>query len=150
MKKYKDILEKLPYSSPFLFVDEINSVSEDEIIGHYTFKENEFFYEGHFKEYPITPGVILTECLAQIGLVSLGIYLLKKDNSFTTYKIAMSSTEIDFLLPVFPGETVKVTGVKEYFRFQKLKCNVIMRNKNNEIVCKGIISGMILPILDEK
>ena len=76
------IIKKLPYQSPFLFVDELTEITENGVIGNYTFKENEFFYEGHFKKNPITPGVILTETMAQIGVVCLGIYLLK--NEFTS------------------------------------------------------------------
>ena len=74
-----EIIALLPYQKPFLFVDSINDLSEKGIVGHYTFKEDEIFYEGHFKDNPITPGVILTECMAQIGLVCLGIYLLKDE-----------------------------------------------------------------------
>ena len=55
----------------------------------------------------------------------------------------MTSTEIDFFIPVLPGETVRVESVKEYFRFNKLKCAVKMFNKNNELVCRGKIAGMI-------
>ena len=71
-----EIIQLLPYQKPFLFVDGIDRISEAGVTGHYTFKKEETFYEGHFKDHPITPGVILTECMAQIGLVCLGIYLL--------------------------------------------------------------------------
>ena len=69
------IIQNLPYQHPFLFVDALTEISENGISGNYTFKENAFFYEGHFKENPITPGVLLTETMAQIGVVCLGIYL---------------------------------------------------------------------------
>ena len=59
--------------------DIIDAVSEERITGHYTFKATSFFYQGHFKGNPITPGVILTECMAQIGLVCLGIFLVKEE-----------------------------------------------------------------------
>ena len=72
----EELIDLLPYQDPFLFVDEIDVISENAVTGSYTFKEDAFFYEGHFKNNPITPGVILTECMAQIGLVCLGIYLL--------------------------------------------------------------------------
>ena len=75
------IIKNLPYKKPFLFVDELTDISENGIIGNYTFKESEFFYEGHFKDNPITPGVMLTETMAQIGVVCLGIYLLKGEIS---------------------------------------------------------------------
>lgn len=71
-----EILERLPYTKPFLFVDELISVDENGATGTFIFNENLDFYKGHFKDNPITPGVILTECMAQIGLVCLGIYLM--------------------------------------------------------------------------
>lgn len=141
---YQYIIDQLPYSEPFLFVDEILSVSEDNISGTYTFKKDLTFYEGHFKDHPVTPGVILTECMAQIGLVCLGIFLLKDETSSEKINLALSSTEIDFYCPVFPGEKVKVVSVKEYFRFNKLKCKVKMMNAKDEIIAKGTISGMIV------
>ncbi|WP_311195939.1 hypothetical protein [Antarcticibacterium sp. 1MA-6-2] len=98
---YKNILSRLPYSQPFLFVDDITYVDENEVTGVYRFKQDSFFYKGHFKNKPITPGVILTECMAQIGVVSLGIYLLDNEPSFQKSKetkIALSSTQIDFFL----------------------------------------------------
>ena len=76
--KIPQILELLPYSDPFLFVDDITELNEDRITGNYTIKENEYYFRGHFKEKPIVPGVIITEIMAQIGLVSFGIGLLLK------------------------------------------------------------------------
>ena len=141
----RSIIKYLPYKKPFLFVDELTEVSEKGITGNYTFNENEFFYKGHFKENPITPGVILTETMAQIGVVSLGVFLLR-DKIFEELKpqIALTSNEIDFFLPVLPTEKVTVISEKEYFRFNKLKCKVKMINSKKELVCRGIISGMII------
>jgi 3-hydroxyacyl-[acyl-carrier-protein] dehydratase len=141
----KNIINHLPYSKPFLFVDELLEVSEKGVSGTYTFSESAFFYKGHFKENPITPGVILTETMAQIGLVCLGIYLLKEDiSSEKKPQIALTSNQIDFFLPVYPNEKVRVVSEKEYFRFNKLKCAVKMYNINDELVCRGTISGMII------
>lgn len=137
-----EIIQKLPFSYPFLFVDDLEEIHENGIKGHYTFSESSFYYQGHFKDNPVTPGVILTECMAQIGVVSLGIYLLKEQD-LSKFQIAMSNVDIDFFLPVFPGEKVTVTSEKEYFRFDKLKCKVQMRNEEGKLVCKGEISGMI-------
>jgi 3-hydroxyacyl-[acyl-carrier-protein] dehydratase len=141
----KNIIQHLPYSKPFLFVDELLEVSENGVSGTYTFSESEFFYKGHFKENPITPGVILTETMAQIGLVCLGIYLLKEDIlSEKKPQIALTSNQIDFFLPVYPNEKVRVVSEKEYFRFNKLKCAVKMYNIKDELVCRGTISGMMI------
>ncbi|MEH6536748.1 MAG: hydroxymyristoyl-ACP dehydratase [Psychroserpens sp.] len=139
------IISLLPYQEPFLFVDELTEISSEGITGHYTFKKYAYFYEGHFKNNPITPGVILTECMTQIGLVCLGIYMLKDQLSEDNQpQIALTSSQVDFFLPVFPGEKVTVVSEKEVFRFNKLKCNVKLFNEKEELVCRGKISGMML------
>ena len=139
-----DIIDQLPYSKPFLFVDELIDVSENGVTGYYKFPEGSDFYRGHFKDHPVTPGVILTECCAQIGVVCLGIYLLQNEIDFIqkTIQIGMSSTQMEFLLPVLPNEKVTVTSEKVYFRFNKLKCKLKMHNSEGQLVCKGEISGM--------
>lgn len=139
----QEILSKLPYSKPFLFVDELLYVDENRAEGSYTFDENLDFYKGHFKDNPITPGVILIEVMAQIGLVCLGIYLIN-DQLNKAVSIALTSTEIDFLKPVFPKEKIFVISDKIYFKFGKLKCRVQMKNEKEEIVCQGTIAGMII------
>lgn len=151
--KSEALISKLPYSQPFLFVDEILDTNENQITGKYTFPESSWFYEGHFKNSPVTPGVILTECMAQIGVVCLGIYLLSIENSpgdFQDLKIGMSSTQMDFYKPVYPGETVKVISTKEYFRFKKLKCSVEMYDAEENLVCRGKIAGMIISENEKK
>ena len=142
--KPKEIITYLPYSNPFLFVEEILKVSENGIEGSYTYKNDEYFYKGHFKDHPVTPGVILAETMAQIGVVCLGIYLLKDSlNSTEPPKIALTSNQVEFYLPVYPEEKVIVISEKMYFRFNKLKCKITMLNEQEELVCKGEISGMI-------
>ena len=142
--KFEDIISKLPYQKPFLFVDEILEVDENGISGAYTFDEKLDFYKGHFKDNPVTPGVILTETMAQIGLVCFGIFLMEEsENALVDLKIALTSSEVDFFKPVFPGEKVSVVSKKVYFRFNKLKCKVEMFNAKQELVCRGTIAGMI-------
>lgn len=140
------IIKSLPYKRPFLFVDELTEISEKGVKGKYTYREDEFFYEGHFKNNPITPGVILTETMAQIGVVCLGVFLLEDQISSEEKKpqIALTSNEVDFFLPVLPNEKVTVISEKEYFRFNKLKCKVKMLNANDKLVCRGTIAGMII------
>ena len=138
------IIELLPYQHPFLFVDALTAISSEGITGDFTFKKDSDFYKGHFKNNPITPGVILTECMAQIGVVCLGIYIMKDEVSENNYpEIALTSSHVDFFLPVYPGEKVTVVSEKDVFRFNKLKCKVKLFNEQNELVCRGYISGMI-------
>lgn len=138
----KEIIALLPYTEPFLFVDEIVEVTEQTIKGSYTFKEESYFYKGHFKDHPVTPGVILTECMAQIGLVCLGIYLLKDKTSLDTMQVAFTSADVSFLKPVYPNEKVTVVSEVNYFRFNKLKCDVKLYNQANELVCNGMLAGV--------
>jgi 3-hydroxyacyl-[acyl-carrier-protein] dehydratase len=144
--KYEKIIKDLPYSHPFLFVDELDYVDAERVEGSFTFRKELAFYSGHFKERPVTPGVILMECCAQIGLVCLGIYLsseaLAKASSGNA--IALSSAEMEFYKAVYPGEKVVVESEKIYFRFHKLKCSVKMFNQSRELVCRGVLAGMML------
>lgn len=137
-----NIIKQLPYSEPFLFVDELLQADENGVTGTYTFKENLDFYKGHFKDNPVTPGVILTETMAQIGMVCLGIFLLGNELGENTV-IAFTSADMEFLKPVYPNEKVTVTSEKLFFRFGKLKCNAVMKNEAGQEVCRGVLAGMI-------
>ncbi len=139
------ILARLPYTAPFLFVDRLIHIDDNTVEGIYTFDADSDFYRGHFKERPVTPGVILTECCAQIGLVCLGIHLLGKNHAASDTEdlpMAFSSAAMDFYAPVWPGETVRVVAEKEYFRFHKLKCKVQLFNAKGELACRGVLAGM--------
>jgi 3-hydroxyacyl-[acyl-carrier-protein] dehydratase len=142
MMNLNEIIEKLPYTEPFLFVDELLHVDENSISGTYTFSEDLDFYKGHFKGNPVTPGVILTETMAQIGMVCLGIYLLGDAFNKETV-IAFTSADMQFLKAVYPNEKITVTAQKTFFRFGKLKCEAVMKNEAGQDVCKGILAGMI-------
>ncbi|MDR1399160.1 MAG: 3-hydroxyacyl-ACP dehydratase FabZ [Treponema sp.] len=94
----------LPHRSPFLFVDEIISANSAQIIARHVFTEHEFFFAGHFPQYPVVPGVILIETMAQsggAGLRSLGI--LKPDVLF----FLASVDKVKFRRQVRPEEEVR-------------------------------------------
>jgi 3-hydroxyacyl-[acyl-carrier-protein] dehydratase len=145
---FDEILELVPQQDPFRFIDTILSVNEDEIVGQYTFKQNESFYAGHFPGNPVTPGVILLETMAQTGVVAFGLYLLslKVDQSeLSNWVTLFSDAQVEYNKPVFPGEKVTMTAKKIFWRRMKLKCEVEMHNENNELVCSCVISGMGVP-----
>src|SRR5476649_2208949 len=96
---YNEILNLLPYKSFFRFVDNISSLTENEVIGDYTLKADAFFYEDHFINNPVTPGVIITEIMAQIGLVVLGIFLVLKE-------LDLKFLENDSLFPLLTSTDV--------------------------------------------
>jgi 3-hydroxyacyl-[acyl-carrier-protein] dehydratase len=141
------ILDRIPHQTPFRFIDDILDVDEDGARGVYTYRKDEFFYKGHFPDNPITPGVILTETMAQIGLLPLGIYLLNgtdcRDN------ILFSSSEVRFCQIVYAGQTVTVESRKRYFRHNILKCDVKMFQESRGLVCYGTLCGLFLPQLSE-
>ncbi|HXD77020.1 MAG TPA: hypothetical protein VN616_04390 [Puia sp.] len=158
---YQYILDQLPYTSGFRFVDGITHVDENGIIGYCTLRPDAFFYAGHFPGNPVTPGAILTEVMAQIGLVALGIFLVSAAPDGSRYAAGppdgrndapaglfplLTSADSSFLKLVLPGEKVTVISKKVYFRFDKLKCKVEMRNAQDEPVAKAVVSGMIRKI----
>jgi len=142
---YNYILDQLPYKSSFRFVDEIAYLDSDKVIGHYTLKKDAFFYEDHFVGNPVTPGAILTEIMAQIGLVVLGIYLAKPAPDAPLIPV-FTSIEVAFLKMALPGEKITVISKKDYFRFDKLKCHVEMQDASGEIIAKGVFAGIIKKI----
>jgi 3-hydroxyacyl-[acyl-carrier-protein] dehydratase len=139
------IFDLLPYKSSFRFVDEISWLDVDKVVGHYTLKDDAFFYEDHFPGNPVTPGAILTEIMAQIGLVVLGIHLIvtgAEQHGPEVFPL-LSSVNVDFHKMALPGQRLTVTSKKDYFRFGKLKCHVEMHDAAGELVAKGIFSGFI-------
>jgi 3-hydroxyacyl-[acyl-carrier-protein] dehydratase len=144
----QEILGLVPQQAPFRFIDEIISLDEDKIVGAYRFREDEFFYRGHFPGRPITPGVILIEAMAQIGVVAFGIYLLtcQKKMRPSQMNIPLSlfslADNVEFKGIVVPNERVIVKGKKNYFRKGVLKVDVTMERENGEIVCLGKLAGV--------
>lgn len=142
-----DILPHLPYDEPFLFVDDILEVKEACIKGEYTFPKESYFYKGHFKDQPVTPGVLLTECAAQIALACYGIFKFKNQN--LKANIAMTSTQMEFINLSYPDEKLVVEGKEIYFRFQKLKMAVKIFKADKTLVAQGELAGMIIPSKSE-
>lgn len=143
-----EVLALVPQRKPFRFIDEILSLNEEEIIGAYRFREDEVFYPGHFPGRPITPGVILLEVMAQIGVVAYGMYLLSRrlnvrprdmKGPLSLFSLADG---IEFTGIVKPGERVIVKGKKIYMRKGALKVDVRMERENGEVVCVGQLAGM--------
>jgi 3-hydroxyacyl-[acyl-carrier-protein] dehydratase len=145
-KQRDEILSMIPQQYPFRFLDKIVELSEDAIVGTYRFRENEYFYRGHFPDYPVTPGVILIEAMAQTGVVAFGIFLLlmqgiSRNDVKKMVTLFATADNVEFASVVCPGEEVTIRGEKVYFRRGSLKTKVSMKRENGELVCTGILSG---------
>ena len=138
------ILEHLPQQEPFRFVDRILEVDDDHIVATYRFRPEHDFYRGHFPGNPVTPGVILIEAMAQVGVVAMGIYLLSREAPEKVGKVVTMFTDVamDFTGVVRPGDEVTITGHKQFFRRLKLRSKVEMKLADGTIVASGTVSGM--------
>lgn len=100
------IKEYLPHRYPFLMVDKILSINETEVIGIKNVTHNEPFFQGHFPDEPVMPGVLLIEAMAQTGGL---LVLCKLEGKYSTYFIRIDN--VKFRKKVVPGDTLifKVT-----------------------------------------
>lgn len=97
------IKEILPHRDPFLFIDEIYELNENDILGLKHVKADEYYFNGHFPDYPILPGVIIVEAMAQIG----GILVLTKVPDPENYLTFFAKIDkVKFKNKVFPGDTI--------------------------------------------
>jgi 3-hydroxyacyl-[acyl-carrier-protein] dehydratase len=99
-----EIQTLLPHRDPFLFVDEILTADKEKITARHIFTEGEFFFRGHFPQYPVVPGVILIETMAQSGGAGLRkVGLLGGDALF----FLASVDKVKFRRQVRPGEELR-------------------------------------------
>jgi 3-hydroxyacyl-[acyl-carrier-protein] dehydratase len=100
----------LPHRAPFLFVDQIVSADKERIVAKHVFTEKEFFFAGHFPEYPVVPGIILVETMAQsggAGLKKLGVLGGEEAHAEDALFFLASVDKVKFRRQVRPGEEVR-------------------------------------------
>jgi 3-hydroxyacyl-[acyl-carrier-protein] dehydratase len=100
-----EIHAALPHRPPMLLVDEIVERTEKRIVCRKTFRAEEFFFQGHYPDFPLVPGVILCESAMQAGAILLSQFLV----SGKGVPVATRMNEVKFKNMVRPGDTIEMT-----------------------------------------
>ena len=100
---HEDIKMKLPHRFPFLLVDKIIALEDSSIVGIKNVTFNESFFQGHFPDEPVMPGVLLVEALAQTGGL-LVLSTVDEPEKYSTYFLKID--KLKFKSKVVPGDTV--------------------------------------------
>ena len=93
----------IPHRGPMLLVDEIVEQNERRIVCRKTFREDEFFFDGHYPDYPLVPGVILCEAAMQAGAILLASQL---PDSSEGVPVATRINDVKFKQMIRPGDEV--------------------------------------------
>ena len=107
MMDIKEIREILPHRYPFLLVDKITEMEEGKRVkGYKNVTINEPFFQGHFPEYPVMPGVLVLEALAQVGAVAvLSMEQFKGKNP-----LFAGADKVKWRRQVMPGDKLELEG----------------------------------------
>jgi len=101
----EEILKAVPHRGPMLLVDEIVERGEDRIVCRKTFRREEFFFNGHYPDYPLVPGVILCECCMQAGAVLLSRFVPEDSASVP---VATRINNVRLKQMIRPGDTIVI------------------------------------------
>jgi len=121
MLDINDIKKILPHRYPFLLVDRIVECDDEQrIVGIKNVTVNEPFFVGHFPEYPVMPGVLIVEAMAQVACI-LALRILKKEGHASVFFTGIDA--VKFRKPVLPGDVLRMELTKlkqrgDLFRFQ--------------------------------
>ncbi len=117
------IQAKIPHRPPMLLVDEILRQDAQTIVCAKTFRADEFFFQGHYPDYPLVPGVILCESAMQAGALLLAELIHSGD-----VPVATRMNDIKFKRMVRPGDRIEMeVRLKErladaFFLEAKVRC----------------------------
>ena len=113
----QSIQDYLPHQYPFLLVDRVTAISDDAsfIQGYKNLTMNEEFFQGHFPSYPIMPGVMMMEALAQISGI-LGMIIIQKRPKDGENFLFAGMENVRFKRPVVPGDQLVL---QSQFVFQR-------------------------------
>lgn len=95
----------IPHRPPMLLVDEVVERNENRIVARKTFRADEYFFQGHYPNQPIVPGVILCEASMQAGAILLAQHM-PADGSGVP--VATRLNNVKFRRVIRPGETIEM------------------------------------------
>lgn len=121
-----EIMKILPHRYPFLLVDGVLEISKNKIVAYKNISINEPQFQGHFPDYPIMPGVLIIEGLAQTA----GI-LLMKDLKEDSIPLFLGIDKARFKSEVRPGDKLiyEIEVIQEKMGMYKLKATAKVENK---------------------
>jgi 3-hydroxyacyl-[acyl-carrier-protein] dehydratase len=128
-----ELLNILPHRYPFLLVDKIIEYERGKRVkGVKNVTINEPYFPGHFPEFPITPGVIIIEAMAQIG----GLLLLEEAKEKDELAILSGVDKVRFRRMVRPGDQIVIEAeiIQRKINFCKLKCTAYVESN---VVAEG-------------
>ena len=102
--KIEQIHAAIPHRGPMLLVDEIVSRDDESIVCRKSFRPDEFFFQGHYPDNPLVPGVILCECAAQTGAILLSSKVDAKEG----VPVLTRMNDVKFKKMVHPGDTIEI------------------------------------------
>ena len=137
------VLEALPHRPPFLLVDDVKDlVLGESCVGIKEVKPDEGYFKGHFPDYPIMPGVLIIEALAQTAGILL-YWSLKDSIDFKSKLVVLAGVEkAKFRKSIFPGDTVELFVEKECFRNPIYKISGEAKVKGQTMVTATITAVM--------
>tara|TARA_X000000368_G_scaffold46119_1_gene33058 strand:- start:175 stop:609 length:435 start_codon:yes stop_codon:yes gene_type:complete len=136
----EDIKKLIPHREPFLFIDELSVIEKGKIGESFkTFEETEYFFEGHFPNNPIVPGVVIVEAMAQTAGVVVSEDLINKNDQSVLF---MSINKAKFRKPVLPNYKIKfyvelLNNIKNVYKF------IGKAYFNDSLVAESEFSAMI-------
>jgi beta-hydroxyacyl-ACP dehydratase FabZ len=100
-----EIRQIMPHRYPFLLVDRITELESERIVGIKNVTVNEPFFEGHFPDFPVMPGVLIVEAMAQVA----GVLVLSQMEDRKNKLVLLASVEeAKFRKPVRPGDQLRI------------------------------------------
>jgi UDP-3-O-[3-hydroxymyristoyl] N-acetylglucosamine deacetylase / 3-hydroxyacyl-[acyl-carrier-protein] dehydratase len=99
-----EIMKILPHRPPFLMVDKVARIEENKIIAIKNVTMNEGYFQGHFPNHPVMPGVLQLEAIAQVA----GILMLKQAENTGKIAYFMSAEKVKWRKPVRPGDRLAI------------------------------------------